>query len=354
LVPVFHCVKRPMPFSLAPQFALAALASAILLFVLKRSGISAAILDQPDRANAMHLAPTPRVGGVAMFIATTAMIILCVASNTLEVPLAISVALVIISVVDDKLQLPALPRLTAHVGAAIAVTWFATAGALSPNDALTTNTTNAVVLVLIALAITWSTNLYNFMDGADGLAGGMAMFGFGAYAMAASHAPDGANHAATMASISAIISGAALGFLVFNFPPAKVFMGDAGSIPLGFLAAALGLYGVLWKLWDWWFPLLVFSPFIVDATVTLIKRAFKLKKVWEAHREHYYHRLILGGWSHRRNALAYFALMIVCGASALYARTLEKPAPILAFWVVTYALLLFYLERRFKGQNKNQ
>jgi UDP-GlcNAc:undecaprenyl-phosphate/decaprenyl-phosphate GlcNAc-1-phosphate transferase len=343
-----------MVVSFALQFAFTALACAISILVLKRSGVSAAILDQPNRANAMHVLPTPRAGGVAMFIATTAMIFLCVASNSLEIPLVIAVALFIISVADDRLQLPPLPRLAAHLSAAIAGTWFATGGAISPNDALTTNTTNAVVLFLIALAITWSTNLYNFMDGADGLAGGMAVFGFGAYAIAASHAPDGANHASAMASISTIISGAALGFLFFNFPPAKVFMGDAGSIPLGFLAAALGLYGVLWKLWDWWFPLLVFSPFIVDATVTLLKRSFKLKKIWEAHREHYYHRLILGGWSHRRNALAYYALMIVCGGSALYARTLEKPAPILAFWVVTYALLLFYLERRFKGQNKNQ
>jgi UDP-N-acetylmuramyl pentapeptide phosphotransferase/UDP-N-acetylglucosamine-1-phosphate transferase len=336
------------------QFAFAALACAIVLFTLVHTGVSRVLLDQPDRANAMHVAPTPRIGGIAIVIATAAVIVFTASPNPLQLTLTIAIALAGISLIDDRFHLSALPRLIWHLLAAFAMVWLLAFESSWPQELRAHIGIQTVALLATALTITWSTNLYNFMDGADGLAGGMALFGFGAYAIAASHAPGNVDQATTMAGISAILSGAALGFLFFNFPPAKVFMGDAGSIPLGFLAAALGLHGVLWNLWDWWFPLLVFSPFIVDSTVTLLKRIVRFEKIWEAHREHYYHRLILGGWSHRRTALSYYVLMVLCAGSALYARTLAKPLLVIAFWVVTYLLLLLALERRFKGQNKNQ
>jgi UDP-N-acetylmuramyl pentapeptide phosphotransferase/UDP-N-acetylglucosamine-1-phosphate transferase len=90
--------------------------------------------------------------------------------------------------------------------------------------------------VLSVLSIVWMTNLFNFMDGANGLAGGMAVFGFAAYALVASLAGQ-----YDLAIWSACIAAAAVGFLVFNFDPARIFMGDVGSVPLGFLAAVLGL-----------------------------------------------------------------------------------------------------------------
>ena len=87
------------------------------------------------------------------------------------------------------------------------------------------------------------------------------------------------------------------GFLVFNFPPARVFLGDAGSVPLGFLAGALGAQGALSGAWPMWFPVLVFSPFIVDATVTIARRVARGERIWIAHRDHYYQRLVLSGWT---------------------------------------------------------
>ena len=170
---------------------------------------------------------------------------------------------------------------------------------------------------VLALATMWVTNLYNFMDGSDGLAGGMALFGFGAYALAAWLAGD-----AVFVVVAASIAAAAAAFLVFNFPPAKVFMGDAGSIPLGFLAAALGILGWRAGHWPLWFPVLVFSPFIIDASVTLARRLLRGERVWRAHRSHYYQRLVQLGWGHRNTALAEYALMAGCGAArALGARS---------------------------------
>src|SRR6266581_4530971 len=117
----------------------------------------------------------------------------------------------------------------------------------------------------------------------------------------------------------AIVAAAGAAFLLFNFPPARLFMGDAGSVPIGFLTAALSLAG--WRDGDWplWFPAVVFSPFIVDATLTLLKWAGAGERIWEAHNKHYYQRLVRMGWSHRRTALAEYALMLACGTTALWA-----------------------------------
>jgi UDP-N-acetylmuramyl pentapeptide phosphotransferase/UDP-N-acetylglucosamine-1-phosphate transferase len=142
----------------------------------------------------------------------------------------------------------------------------------------------------------------------------MALFGFGAFALAAWLAND-----PVFVVVAASIAAAAAAFLVFNFPPAKVFMGDAGSIPLGFLAAALGLLGWRAGCWPPWFPVLVFSPFIIDASLTLARRMLRGERVWRAHRSHYYQRLVQLGWGHRNTALAEYALMAGCGALALWA-----------------------------------
>jgi UDP-N-acetylmuramyl pentapeptide phosphotransferase/UDP-N-acetylglucosamine-1-phosphate transferase len=172
-------------------------------------------------------------------------------------------------------------------------------------------------LLPLLLFTVWMTNLYNFMDGSDGLAGGMALFGFGCYGMAAWLT---GNEGFALLNFS--IAGAALGFLAFNFHPAKVFMGDAGSIPLGFLAATLGIHGWQAGFWPLWFPLMVFSPFIVDATFTLFQRMMRGEKLSQAHRSHYYQRLVQMGWGHRNTALVEYALMALMGASALSALAL--------------------------------
>jgi UDP-N-acetylmuramyl pentapeptide phosphotransferase/UDP-N-acetylglucosamine-1-phosphate transferase len=171
----------------------------------------------------------------------------------------------------------------------------------------------------------------------------MTVFGFGAYALAAT-----AVGSADLAIVSAIVAGAALGFLAWNFDPARIFLGDAGSIPLGFLAATIGLLGWQQSVWPFWFPLLVFSPFALDATVTLVRRALRGEKVWQAHKTHYYQRLVGLGWSHRRMALGEYALMIAAAGSALMLRDagwLTAAALILA-WGAVYAAIAMTIDRR--------
>jgi len=142
-------------------------------------------------------------------------------------------------------------------------------------------------LVPLLLMIAWTVNLYNFMDGTDGLAGGMAVCGFGIFAVAAWQAGD-----LPLAQVAVVASAASAAFLIFNFPPANSVLGDVGSVPLGFLAAAIGLEGWINGVWPGWFPLMVFSPFIIDATIPLFKRVFRGARFWKAHRDHYYQRLV--------------------------------------------------------------
>ena len=151
--------------------------------------------------------------------------------------------------------------------------------------------------------------------------------------------------------MSFAVAGAAAGFLVFNFPPAKVFMGDGGSIPLGFLAASLGLLGWRQALWPLWFPVLVFSPFLADASVTLLRRVLRRERFWQAHREHYYQRLVRMGWGHGRTALCEYALMAGVTASALMALglSLAYQGLVLAGWAVVFAAVMIGIDRRWQG-----
>ena len=121
-----------------------------------------------------------------------------------------------------------------------------------------------------------------------------------------------------------VLAAASGAFLVRNFPPARIFMGDVGSVPLGFLAGALGLIGWNDGVWPLWFPLLVFAPFVCDATLTLLRRLTRGERVWQAHREHYYQRLVRMGFGHRGAALIEYAAMLACAAAAVYACNQER------------------------------
>jgi len=238
-----------------------------------------------------------------------------------------------VSLVDDIGGAPVLLRLAAHLAGSVIVL-----GSAMGEMGL-------LMILALSLAIVWVTNLYNFMDGSDGLAGGMAVLGFSSYGLAAWFNGD-----ATLAAESAAIAAAAAGFLPFNFHPARIFMGDVGAIPLGFLAAILGIHGWWSGTWSLWFPVLGFSPFLVDATVTLARRALQRRKVWEAHHDHYYQRLVRMGWSHRRLALYEYVLMAGTGLSALLMRDLDIVLQwtALAAWAVIYLAAMAAVDRYWK------
>lgn len=311
-------------FQLAAAFLVAAATSALVIALMLRSG-RAGPLDNPNHRS-LHSVAVPRSGGVGVLAG------LACAGWWWVLPPAWLVALVLLAVVswwDDWRPLSASLRFAVHFLAAASVV-------------LNMPGVGSMGAVLLVFALVWMTNLYNFMDGANGLAGGMALFGFLALSVAAALA---GQH--ELAGWAAAAAGAALGFLRFNFHPARIFLGDIGSVTLGFLAALLGWYGWTRAAWPLWFPLLAFSPFIVDATMTLLRRLLRGEKVWQAHREHYYQRLVRMGWSHRRLALAEYALMIAVAATAL--GLLSAPSILqwfgVAAWGVIYAVLMRWIDR---------
>lgn len=119
------------------------------------------------------------------------------------------------------------------------------------------------------------------------------------------------------ALVSFLMSAAAVGFLLQNCPPAKIFMGDVGSIPIGFLVSVLALRSSVKGTLDIGASCLVFAPFILDATIALVRRALAGERVWEAHRGHWYQRLVLAGWGHRRTLLLELAFMLLSGVAGL-------------------------------------
>jgi len=250
--------------------------------------------------------------------------------------LAIFAGLVLLAVVswlDDRNSLPIAVRFVSQV----------VAGGLALSTGLASQWWDWGWLAQMAvlLLIVWMINLYNFMDGANGLAGGMAVFGFGAYALVAWVAGESA-----LGIWASCIVGAAGGFLLFNFDPARIFMGDVGSVPLGFLAAILGLEGIRLNLWPIWFPILVFSPFIADASATLVKRALRGDKVWVAHREHFYQKLVRSGWTHRKLAVHEYVLMAATSTSACIMLNLTPAiqGAALLVWVVVLGGLMAMVE----------
>lgn len=263
-------------------------------------------IDVPNDRS-LHTDPTPRSGGVAM-IAGISMAAAFAAAGLDRVPLAaVGLAIILcgVSLADDRNGLPIALRLATHL---LAAGVFA---AYLSKDAAPWWWMLSSMLAMAAM-----TNFFNFMDGANGLAGGMAVVGFASYGFAA------VGGAAGMAAVSFGIAAAAAGFLIFNLP-GRIFMGDGGSVPLGFLAAALGMEGWMRGLWPFWFPVMVFAPFIADAIATLSMRIVRRERFWEAHREHHYQRLVRAGWTHSRLACAAYALMAACAGLALGARAAD-------------------------------
>ncbi len=197
------------------------------------------------------------------------------------------------------------------------------------------------MLLFYLIATLWLINLYNFMDGMDGFSGGMAAIGFAALTVAAHF-----SQKPVMAEFMAVIAVAATGFLLFNFPPARMFMGDVGSATIGFLVAAFSLWGVRDAVFPIWLPLLVFSPFIVDASLTILRRAINREKIWLPHRKHFYQRLVLNGWSHRKTVLCEYVLMLACSVSALFIWRYDLALPGLSAWAFIYAVLALLVERK--------
>jgi len=302
------------------DFPLSILATSLLAFFVSYFSILwlikrkvTAVLDYPN-SRSLHTVPVPRVGGAGLLLGVMSGWVAFSGALPDLVWLGLS-ALAVISIIDDIWKIPVWCRLIVH---ALVALGFCITTLLDVHGWL--------FVMISALGVIWMSNLFNFMDGSDGLAGGMVLIGFGYFGLAA-YLSGNVDYALVNFSVAA----ASLGFLFHNFYPARIFLGDVGAVPLGYLAAVTGLLGWINEMWSLCLPLLIFSPFITDATVTLIKRFLRGEKVWLAHREHYYQRMVQSGFGHRNTALLAYSLMLIVGACAIWANDQEM---IIQFMIV--------------------
>lgn len=258
----------------------------LMTWRLRRYALARNVLDVPN-SRSSHQVPTPRGGGMAIVVACSLALVVLVLAAQLSVPLFYALSgsgalVALVGFVDDHRPLAARWRLLAHfLAAAWGVFWLGGMPEVQiPGvGALPGWLWGALGLVYLV----WLLNLYNFMDGIDGIAGMEAICvclgGALLYALVGRH---------EMALLPVLLALASAGFLFWNFPSARIFMGDAGS---GYLGLLLGLFSLqaAWVaqelFWSW---LILLGVFVVDASVTLLRRLLQGARVYEAHRSHAY------------------------------------------------------------------
>lgn len=275
----------------------------------------------------LHEGSIPRSGGLAFFMAF--FIVQLVTEYRGDVAFTLPfdlwmplLILVLVSLLDDFRHIPAALRLLAH---ALIAAWslFLITDALSVFE----------YVILLFLGV-WSINLTNFMDGSDGLTASMAVifFSFLVLLLLMLGATD-------QFAIYLLVLSVLLGFLLLNWPKASIFMGDAGSTGVGYLVWLSSVLSVLYAGLNPLVPFVLFSPFWVDATVTLSYRLFKREKVWQAHRKHCYQRLIRSGYSHLSLLLSEIVIMLFCGLIAVAIQLSESQT---VWFVLLFGLFVFY------------
>lgn len=248
------------------------------------------MLDFPGGRHS-HVMATPRGGGLGIVLALLLAGYLLLPG--LELPdfwwrclLPAFCGLALVGWLDDRFSLSVLPRLLVQLSASFYLL------ACAQHAGWTVEAWQWMAMVLL---LVWMTNLFNFMDGSNGMAGMQTVFAGSVLAVLFLIAED-----LPAALLAAAMAAAALGFLPWNLGKARVFMGDVGSISLGFLIAGLLIYGFISGAFSVWVATLVMLVFVCDSSLTLLARVIKGERCYTPHKQHVYQRLIAHGWSHNK------------------------------------------------------
>ena len=289
-----------------------------LTAAMRSFALTHGVLDVPNERSS-HDAPTPRGGGVAIVVTTSIALVAlawfgALGRSLFWALLGGGVVVSSIGFLDDRRRVSAGVRLVAHVGAALwAVMLLGGFSSLRVGAQIVHLGWSGNVLAL--LGIVWAVNLFNFMDGIDGLAASEAVFvAWGAVLVYL------IGTFSTLAPVAVIFGAACLGFLLWNWPPARIFMGDVGSGYAGYVIILLALAAARENPVGLWLWLILGGVFFADATVTLLRRLLRGERVYEAHRSHAYQWLARRWGSHRKVTLAVLAVNLVwllpCAVSA--------------------------------------
>lgn len=301
----------------------------------RRLAIAQSLLDLPGPRRS-HAQPTPRGGGVGIVLAVLVLgpVLGGVHAGdwTALVPLLLALAMTAaIGAADDFTPLPAWPRLLVHFGSA----WLVAGWLLGSPASNAAFLATALWIVLLVGAI----NAWNFMDGIDTLATSQAMLIFAALAWM----PGLALESDLWRGLSQVAAAGCAGFLLFNLPPARLFLGDVGSGALGLLVAALLAFAVLGEGLSWPLALIIPSAFLADSSLTLLGRMIRRERWWEPHREHLYQWAVRAGSGHGVISASYSIWTVLAIIVAGLMQSAGMQASLLAlFWVYLFAGIIWF------------
>ncbi|VAW95690.1 Undecaprenyl-phosphate alpha-N-acetylglucosaminyl 1-phosphate transferase [hydrothermal vent metagenome] len=325
----------------------------MLTFFFIKASHKLGIIDIPNQRS-LHDTPKPRTGGLAILIALFVGLFILYDEINIGLLSILPYGLVILAVafVDDVYSISALLRFTLQIAVAILFVWQGISLEVLSLPGWDVPLNYFMASTVTVIFIVWVVNLYNFMDGMDGFASGMAIIGFGTFAILSAIQSE-----FRFAILNLIVVAAALGFIIFNLPSAKIFLGDVGSTLFGLLVALFILWADVNNIFPLWLGMIVFMPFFLDATVTLFKRILKKEKVWQAHRTHYYQRLVLLGFGHKRTLILEYTWMLVCSMVSIVLLKNKNSVMewvIITLFTVLSITVLVYIDIKTRNNIKNK
>lgn len=308
--------------------------SVVLTGLYRKYAIHKDLLDHPNHRSS-HLQPTPRGGGVVFCV----LFLLCTAffshlqyapADSFKVLGLPALLIGVLGYLDDVYGLPAKLRFAIQMAAAVLFLYLLEVDYSNYLHGWLV-ALHSVGFVLMIIAMVWSTNLYNFMDGTDGIAcvEAITVFGMGGVLL-------WMQGAWQLAMLSWVLVAGVSGFLMWNWPKAKIFMGDVASSFLGFLIIPFALFGYFefgLSVFVWFILYLVFT---MDATLTLMRRLWRRERIYEAHKLHAYQRLHQAGYTHRQ------VLFVVIGLNTTFA-SLALLAMYYSHWILEITLLSVFI-----------
>ena len=303
------------------------LVSTISLWLMLRSSVIV-VADIPNQRS-LHQKVTPRAGGIAIVLGVLFGVLAAVSMDALSdrsviVLSGLFITLSALGYLDDRRSLSIRIRLVVQIVVAV-ICW---------RWVIAMPETGWLWFVPGVLVLIWGINLTNFMDGMDGLVASQAILGLACLSVWVSNS----GHS-ELPIVCLVVAVATAGFLVFNWPAARVFMGDAGSLALGLMMAAVSLYGITRYDIPVTACLILFAPFLADSGITLLRRMISGEKWWEAHRSHFYQRAVGAGWSQLEVLKRYLLLQLVM--IGLATRVFINPEG--AWWPLTITIVILTL-----------
>ncbi|NMA86364.1 MAG: undecaprenyl/decaprenyl-phosphate alpha-N-acetylglucosaminyl 1-phosphate transferase, partial [Tissierellia bacterium] len=323
-------------------FIISVFISLFMTPIVKKLAIKVGAVDIPKDDRRVHKKPMPLMGGLAIYISIiiTSLIFLPVDKTLISIIIGGTI-IVISGIIDDIKELSPRMKLIFQIAAAIVLIL----GDIKI-DAITnpfTKTSKLIDLGVFSIPITifWIvgiTNTLNLIDGLDGLAAGVAMISSLSFLAVANKF-----YYIPVMIMSSIIAGSCLGFLPYNFNPAKIFMGDTGALFLGFILAALSIEGVMKSVATIAVvvPIIILGVPIFDTTFAIFRRLLNGKSIAEADKGHLHHRLLRMGYSQKKTVLILYSISAVFGICAtLIAKTNSKRGVIMAIVLFIITILL--------------